>query len=436
MNNKHKNPSGIILLAILMAATALITTCRSVRADGGPISVVGTLVSVKGEVQVWSASESAWIPAKEGALIKSGDKARTKEGSECSIKWLKGNKVKLEADSELEIKKLAMNPEKGMEESVLNVTKGNAILKANNMTAPGSLFIVQAKNTASSMDNASIMVGIKDGSNTSIQCLENNGRVTVHGTNGAAELNAGWKMEAPETGAPNKPEKMTASEIKGYSDAGIKIAGAPSEPDYTGAIKGDIAPPYLNVTQPPAAFSIDGHDCARMGGAISCTVTGLTNSGSKLTINGIGCKVGDDGSFSQEIMLDTFAANIVVSSENASGDRIIKTLTRDLTQVAYLKISASPSQVVGNGLNTVAVSVQAMNLMDKPVDGTVITVTAGAGMLSPNTVTTSGGVGRTTYNPLHLSSDTNVAITAQYQGLTASANVSVLADFPPVPRKR
>lgn len=409
-----------LCLALIMCA----------RAAGEQIDMVATIVSLRGDVEIWNAADGVWMPAREGALIKTGGKARTKQGAECSIKWLKGNMMKLHPDSELEVKKLSMNPEKGLEESSLIVNRGKVFLKANAMTSKDSSFTVKARSSTSEIDDASIVIGVRDASKTSVECLDSKGRVTVHGTTGApVSLSAGWKTRVSESGIPEIPAQMTGAEWQSYADLMALIPAA--EP-----AKRKGAAPSLVVIQPQGTFSVDGGSCVRQGSAIRCTVTGFTDPGVKLLINGINYRIADDGSFSQEILLDPYAAAIEVSAENDAGERTFALLSRDLTQAAYLELTATPSQVVANGVNTVALSVRALNFMNEPVNGGTVTLFAGSGSVTPASVVITGGAGAAVFTPPLASADTTVTITAISGGLTDTAAITVLGDFPPMPERR
>ena len=133
----------------------------------------------------------------------------------------------------------------------------------------------------------------------------------------------------------------------------------------------------------------------------------------------------------------SFAANITVAAEDDAGNRTTAVIDRNLNEVASMEITATPAEVVANGQNTVTVSVQALNLLREPVDGARITLSlSGVGSLAEYAVTTSGGGADTVFSPGYQGDDSVVTITAEADGISDSATIDVLGDFPPVPNRK
>ncbi len=552
-----------------LCALALIVAVVSggvARAD--KLGVVATLVSVKGEVEVWSARTGEWRIANEGDLITSKDLIRTRDKSECAVKWLKGNMVKLLPDTELEFKQMRMEPSKGSEETLLVVKGGSALFKSNEMDGANSAYVVQTANGAASLDEATLFVDAGSTSATRMACLS--GTVRATGANGAmvalpigqeasisrgqivnrtqAELGTGG-ISAPglmegtpdETAAPvvSTPSADVVDDDEGDTwvvvnsatkldftmeqqvpaDGGTvspgdlsggasgSVGGGPSgrtgqSPDDTSStvtppaseavddnagntwvvinnsssitfgktpvasntpppfslvdISGDIQDdfaisnlmadgkeqlaresdtqaPQLILFQPQMMFSTDGNTCSRRGDRLTCTVSGLTEPGARLMINDIVYTVDNDGTFSHLIEMDMLASIITVVAEDASANREVKRIDRNPRDIAFFDVSASPSTVIANGLNTLTITVHVRNFMMEPVDGVAISMESGdGGTLSSSSLVSSGGVATVVFTPALAGYDRTVNVTARAGHMSDTLAITVLADFPPV----
>ncbi len=193
----------------------------------------------------------------------------------------------------------------------------------------------------------------------------------------------------------------------------------------------DTTPPRLIIVQPGATFGIGG-GCSVLEAekALSCTVIGQTESDATLTINNARCKVESDGSFQQDIRISYEQATIEIAVADVLGNRTSTILTRVINraEVGYLDLTVSPAEITADGVSTANISVAARNILNEPVNTTVMFSASAGGSLRDTALATSAGAASTVFTAGVLAAPTQVTITASAGPITTSRTIMLNPD--------
>ncbi len=598
--------TAIMLIVLMSAANA---------AAAAKINAVASISAIKGEVLVQKQGAGEWSAAKDGDLLKAGDRVKTGSASSCVIKWSTGNMLKMTAYAAMKIDRMDKNPALGAENASVDMWAGKVYAKVNKMSGSNSSFEVRTPTAIAGVRGTSLSVGIDADGTTDVGCFD--GAVEVKSLTGGMpvmlqpgystvikkdsvpeppreipqDIREEFKQEGAEialtlqvispqgnlaardksitataktepgntaaingiaatvddkgmfsatidladgdniikfeatspagntisqartvkfdransgttTASATKPTAYTPSAntqtppaagsltltinshrdglilrdssitINGMASPGAEVFvnGSPASVSSTGAfsanvmlvegdnsititasangtsrtltrtLKKDSIPPNVFIAQPGSTFKAGTGACSISSGFISCELTGQSEPGVSLTINGKTFNVQPDGSFSHTIDLPLEVQNITIKATDQAGNTSNVVIQRsfdpaiviDRSAISIISMTASPATITGNQTDSSIISISTFNLYNEPVDGIVTFDTPSIGSLSSQSVTTSGGMAQVTYmagvtgqQPVH------VTIIARSGKIFFPTTILLMPDLPP-----
>lgn len=244
-----------------------------------------------------------------------------------------------------------------------------------------------------------------------------------------------------KTAAPLRTTFSTRADLVAEGANTIEVAavrGASMISDSVEVIR-DTIPPDITVVKPAGQFDVTTGDCELLNSSPYCEVAGYTEPGAILTINDIRQELETDGSFSAMIPVDPSVFRIKVAAEDQAGNRSTEIITRmplDLQEIAYLSVDVNPGSIVADNVSTAEITVNGLNHYMQPVSGVDVFVSTNAtgGYLSATSISLFDGKGTATFHAgVSGLERKTITITASKNGVSASAQLVLLPDFPAQP---
>ena len=128
----------VTILVILAFACTLVYAAGAARE--------AKIASIKGKADVRFEGKGTWIEANKGMTLKQGDELRTRKGSTVML-YLNGSAetatVKVEPSSNLRIAELTKDSIKGTQSTLLDLSIGEVLIRAEKLDSPESKFEVK-----------------------------------------------------------------------------------------------------------------------------------------------------------------------------------------------------------------------------------------------------------------------------------------------------
>lgn len=243
--------------------------------------------SVSGQVTVQRGGSGALEPLSVGADIKSGDIVRTGAGSEAEFAWKDGTRWTLLPVSQLVIEKALLNPPKKTENSQFRLDSGQVLMRVVRSMAPASRFAIETPYAVALVRGTIFSVSV-DKNSTEVKVFR--GEVEVFSSNRAEKrsIGSGQKVRASLLGS------------KTVADA-----------DYSDFL---ARPAFLKPELQVEVRQLDDN---------KVLLTGQTEVGNAVTIDGIKVRVLGTGSFVKRVKIGSKNAAWKIESTDKHGGQSV-----------------------------------------------------------------------------------------------------------------
>ncbi|HEX8234559.1 MAG TPA: FecR family protein [Abditibacteriaceae bacterium] len=307
-----RRPALLIFVnfAILMVVFAMLTQALFI------VQRVAVTEELSGHVDVQRGGKGNFRPLSRSSFIKMNDVVRAKGDGMAEFKWSDGTRLRLTPNSLLTIKKVSYNSLKKADSSQFKLTSGKVFVRIVKSLAPNSQFEVETPTAVAAVRGTIFSVEVKDGK-TEVAVYK--GEVKVSSNSG--------KSKQEETISPGEVVQSSQPGVLKTEPSSVQAAEFESQPS--------IVRPELSADIKPLK---DG------GGAM---LTGQTEAGDKVTVNGRAVRVFGNGMF--RMRLDASAchnnSNFVITTTDKHGAQA--TLTKSL-------VPATPPAIPGAASSNLA----------------------------------------------------------------------------------
>ncbi|RYX85707.1 hypothetical protein EON83_05050 [bacterium] len=223
------------------------------------VSRLASVKSAKGSVEIKRAGEDTFHPISIGEVVKTGDELQTGADGRAEFAWADGTRWKLEPKTHLTIERAAVNSWRKTEQTQFRLDAGKVFVRVVKSLAPGSSFQIETPSAVAAVRGTVWSIAVENGQ-TRVGVYK--GFVEVNdSTTGAQTVRPGHEAVTGTNGI----------ELKNGSDD----ASFESQPD--------LIRPTLDVN-------------VKLG-KVAAIISGETEVGDKLTLNGSGVTVLGNGGF-------------------------------------------------------------------------------------------------------------------------------------------
>ena len=273
----------ILIVVFALLSQSLVVIQRLAKAD-----------NISGLVEVKRSRQGGWKPLAKGGLIKTGDVVRTGKTGTAEFRWADGTRWKIMPATEIKVRKSTYNMVQKSDQSQLQLTTGKVFIRIIKALQPTSNFEVETPTAVAAVRGTIFSVEVKNGK-TSVAVFK--GKVQVSGK-GAGE---------------NKRDLITPGHAAIANDAGeIRETGDAAELIEFSR--------QLTIVQPDLRAEIKPISGNRV------LISGTTESGNTLKINGEKVRVLGNGRFMHRVLAETASAFTVVSTDKhgVSATRVLR----------------------------------------------------------------------------------------------------------------
>ncbi len=277
--------------AILLVVFALLTQSLFI------VQRVAVTEELAGHVDVQRGGRGAFQPVTKKTYIKTNDVLRAGNDGMAEFKWLDGTRLKLTPNTQLTVKKVSYNTIRKSDSSEFKLTSGKVFIRIMKSLTPTSKFEVETPTAVAAVRGTIFSVAVENGKT---QIAVYKGQVKV--TSGDGKASREKTIEPGQVALSDK-----AGELKTDSS---KVADAEFE-SQPSIVRPDLAAEVKPLKNPAMAL-----------------LSGQTEAGDKVTINGQPAKVMGNGRFLQRMALkpgqNTF--NIVTKDKHGATASLTKTI--------------------------------------------------------------------------------------------------------------
>ncbi len=302
-----------IRIAFLLAiAVSCVITAQAHAAT--KIEGIAIVMSVSGDVQMQKKGTTSWQPVTKSTNLKSGDHIKTGSASSCLIRWSGGNSVKLAAFTTMKIDKLEKNPAAGSENSSINMWNGKVYAKVNKMNGSQSSFEVRTPTAIAGVRGTQLSVAVGSDGTTDVGCFD--GSVQVNGVGGGGVLlEEGQRTSVKKDEQPGPPEQLSQEEKQEFRQIDEEIGLS------------------LSITSPAGDIETAQDEVM---------ISGTTDRGNTLMVNGAPATVDEKGAFKTTVKLTEGDNDITVEATNRNGASMAR--SRKVKRTQSKKPEPSPGK--------------------------------------------------------------------------------------------
>ena len=288
--------------ALLFVFTLLMIFAAYMLSSMAIVQRYAVLDVVEGSAQVLVHGEGEPAPCKAGELVRVGDVLQTGPDSSVELRWLRwagGMRLKVGPESRFTIVRAIVNKSDEREESRLRLDEGRIWIRLRKALTGRSKFEVETPTVVAAVRGTVFGVTVAEDGTSTVEVYD--GHVAVAGVDGATATVTGGghtTVRREQRGCATLP--MDHAHLAQW-EAQSSIVG-----------------PFLEVTSPSEGAS---------AGADSIPVTGRTERGLDVSINGAAVEISSKGEFTQEIHLAGGTNAIVVTARDREGRETVITRT-------------------------------------------------------------------------------------------------------------
>lgn len=287
----------ILIVVFCLMTQSLVVIQRLAQAD-----------KVSGRVEVQRGGAGAWKALAQNDMIKTGDVVRSAAASSAEFKWADGTRWKIMPGTEITVKKSTRNTVKRADRSELKLTAGKVFIRIVKALQPASSFEVETPTAVAAVRGTIFSVEFKNGKS---EIAVFKGRVAVK-SDGEEET-----IEPGRAAISNAP-----GDLREQSDAS---AAAQFESEQT-------------IVLPELEAKLETLPNGKIW------VTGQTESGDSVLINGKTARVLGNGAFRQRVKLSSSTQAVTIIATDKHGARATRVLYAEKTaNNAAASTSATPA---------------------------------------------------------------------------------------------
>lgn len=196
----------LVLLAVGISAPLLV-------AQEGSSQAAGVLHELGGIVEANRTGSTEWVTATSGERYQDKDRLSTGEESWAILEFHENHRLRMQANTELSIRRLRLSAETGDEVTEINLPKGEILNRVRKLPTKGSIYTIHTPTATSSVRGTRFAVRVyeKDGEwLTEIRVLD--GVVEITDRAGRQlRITDAEEAEISEITMPEAPEKMDAA---------------------------------------------------------------------------------------------------------------------------------------------------------------------------------------------------------------------------------
>ena len=257
---------------------------------------------VEGSAQVLVHGEGEPAPCKVGELVRVGDVLQTGPDSSVELRWMRwagGMRLKVGPESRFTIVRAIFNSSDEREESRLRLDRGRIWIRLRKALSGRSKFEVETPTVVAAVRGTVFGVVVAEDGTSTVEVYD--GHVTVAGVDGAT---------ATVTGGGHTTVRRQQRGCQTFPMDRARLAQWEARRSIVG--------PFVLVTSPGEGVSSHGE---------SIRVTGRTEPGVDVFVNGASVEISSKGGFSQEMPLAEGLNVIVVTARDRQGRETVITRT-------------------------------------------------------------------------------------------------------------
>ena len=259
---------------------------------------IATLSEMAGDVYVKARTDADFRPLGEQEHVLAGHAVRTGPDAGATLNWVDGSRVRLGPDTTIRVRKCELNTNTRARTSLFDLDAGRIWVRVLSALGGKTKFAIRTPTATAGVRGTVFYVGVDDSGRTEVAVYE--GEVNVEGEAGAAGVGPGEQATALQGGEPTVTRQPE---------------GALDWEQRTGIIG-----PRLDLSVGP--------DVNLPKGASSLTVSGVSEPGARVTINGTPVELDGRNWFSAEVPAEgTEEGLIVVSTSDAHGATTVRAVT-------------------------------------------------------------------------------------------------------------
>jgi hypothetical protein len=279
-----RRPALLIFVnfAILIVVFTMLTQALFI------VQRVAVTEELSGHVGVQRGGEGSFQPLSRNSFVKMNDVVRAEGDGMAEFKWADGTRLRLTPNTQLTLKKVSYNALQKADSSQFKLTSGKVFVRIVKSLSPTSRFEVETPTAVAAVRGTIFSVAVQDGK-TEVAVYKGEVKVTS---------NAGKKVQE-KTIAPGQVALSAKQGSIQTEDESVEKAEFESQPS--------IVQPDLTVDVKPASEA---------GAAL---VTGQTEAGNKVTVNGRPARVLANGMFRLRVEVQPGQNRFVVVSTDKHG---------------------------------------------------------------------------------------------------------------------
>jgi hypothetical protein len=278
-------------VVLYLVAFALILILLFVTAQGLAVSqCLVRVVDVVGSAEIQPKGTSSWQALPLGQLIKAGDMVRTGADSEVDLAWANGTHVRLGANTAFSVAKAQTKNSTRTTSSETKLSIGKIWVRLRKGMEGTSKFEVKTPTIVAAVRGTVFSIEVAEDGTTTVETME--GLVGVTQGNRGSQVKKKSFAVYSESDEAKEPGYMTEDQLKAWID----------KQSVTGA--------FVSVVQPKDGERIEGS---------LVVVSGYTDPGNMLDINGMRVQPDKQGKWSVNVALKSGENLITISALDGEG---------------------------------------------------------------------------------------------------------------------
>jgi hypothetical protein len=274
-----------IFLAVLMMQSLVI------------VQRIASVSGVAGEVFVKSATDDDFRPIGDAEHVLAGYMVRTGTEGDVTLNWVDGSRLRLAPETTIRVRKAALNTNTKQSTSLFDLDTGRIWVRVLSALGGKTKFEVRTPTATAGVRGTVFSVAVDESGHTSVAVYE--GEVEVDTEAGTASVTPG--QQASVEGEVARVSSLAEDALNWTAQAGI-------------------IGPRLELDSEETVIVPDGVE--------SVTISGVSEPGATVTINGTSVELDQSNAFAAEVPVDGVADGIIViNATDYRGGQTVKAVS-------------------------------------------------------------------------------------------------------------
>jgi hypothetical protein len=282
------------VLLIFINAMILIVVFSLMTQSLVVIQRIARVEALSGHVEVQRGGHGDFTPLAAGDMIKTSDVVRSGAGSTAEFKWADGTRWKIMPQTEITVKKSVHNAIKKADDSQLKLTAGKVFIRIVKALKPASQFQVETPTAVAAVRGTIFSVAYENGK-SEVAVFKGRVAVSSKGENGGESESIEPGRAAISTTSGDLRERDDHADARAFEQ-------------------------QKSIVLPDLDARLETMPSGRLW------VSGQTESGDRVLINGRAARVLGNGAFRQSVSTKTPGALITVVATDKHGARAVRVL--------------------------------------------------------------------------------------------------------------